>query len=76
MKEKRKFSYKEQREGETISQDIEKAEQVIEQSEGKRQTACVDFTLLQDITNQLADANAKYEKLIERWSYLEEIASS
>ncbi|MGB2870578.1 ABC-F family ATP-binding cassette domain-containing protein [Psychrobacillus psychrotolerans] len=75
-KEKRKFSYKEQREWETISQDIEKAEQLIEQLEGKMQAAGADFTLLQDITNQLADANAKYEKLIERWSYLEEIASS
>ena len=75
-KEKRKFSYKEQREWETISQDIEKTEQLIEQFEGKMQAAGADFTLLQDITNQLADANAKYEKLIERWSYLEEIASS
>lgn len=75
-KEKRKFSYKEQREWETISQDIEKTEQLIEQLEGKMQVAGADFTLLQDITNQLADANAKYEKLIERWSYLEEIASS
>ncbi|MEK5206958.1 ABC-F family ATP-binding cassette domain-containing protein [Psychrobacillus sp. FSL H8-0510] len=75
-KEKRKFSYKEQREWETISQDIEKTEQLIEQLEGKMQAAGADFTLLQDITNQLADANAKYEKLIERWSYLEEIASS
>ncbi|MGB3103082.1 MAG: ABC-F family ATP-binding cassette domain-containing protein, partial [Psychrobacillus psychrotolerans] len=71
-KEKRKFSYKEQREWETISQDIEKTEQLIEQLEGKMQAAGADFTLLQDITNQLADANAKYEKLIERWSYLEE----
>lgn len=75
-KEKRKFSYKEQREWETISQDIEKAEQLIEQLEGKMQAAGADFTLLQDITNQLADANAKYEKLIERWSYLEGMASS
>lgn len=75
-KEKRKFSYKEQREWETISQDIEKTEQLIEQLEGKMQAAGADFTLLQDITNQLADANAKYEKLIERWSYLEGMASS
>lgn len=76
IKEKKKFSYKEQREWETIGQEIERAEQLIEQLEGKMQTAGSDFTLLQDITNELAEANAKYEELIERWSYLEEIASS
>ena len=75
-KEKRKFSYKEQREWETIGQEIEKTEQLIEQLESKMQTAGSDFTLLQDATNELAEANTKYEKLIERWSYLEEIASS
>ena len=75
-KEKRKFSYKEQREWEAIGQDIEKTEKLIEQLEGKMQIAGSDFTLLQDVTNELAEANAKYEKLIERWSYLEEIASS
>lgn len=40
------------------------------------QTAGSDFTLLQTITNELAEANTKYEQLIERWSYLDEIASS
>ncbi|WP_277584319.1 ABC-F family ATP-binding cassette domain-containing protein [Psychrobacillus antarcticus] len=75
-KEKKKFTYKEQREWETIGQEIEKTEQLIQQLEGKMQTAGADFTLLQDATNELAEANGKYEKLIERWSYLEEIASS
>lgn len=75
-KEKKKFSYKEQREWETIGQEIEQTEQLIEQLEQKMQTAGSDFTLLQEITNELEEANSKYEQLIERWSYLEEIASS
>jgi len=76
IKEKKKFSFKEQREWETISQEIEKTEKLIEELESKMENAGADFTQLQDITNELAEANAKYEKLIERWSYLEEIASS
>ena len=76
IKEKKKFSFKEQREWESISQEIEETEKLIEALESKMENAGADFTQLQDITNELAEANTKYEKLIERWSYLEEIASS
>ncbi|MFB5086810.1 ABC-F family ATP-binding cassette domain-containing protein [Psychrobacillus sp. PGGUH221] len=75
-KEKKKLSYKEQREFETISVDIEKVEKLIAEIEEKLSKAGTDFTLLQELTEQLDKENEKYEQLIERWSYLEELASS
>ena len=70
------MSYKEQREWETIGEEIEKTEQLIAELEEKILTAGSDFTLLQELTDKLEQANSTYEQLIERWSYLEEIASS
>lgn len=75
-KEKKKLTYKEQREWDTISEDIEKTEKLIEELEQKLLTTGSDFTSLQQLTEQLDQANEVYEKLIERWSYLEEIVSS
>ncbi|MER2237734.1 MAG: ABC-F family ATP-binding cassette domain-containing protein, partial [Psychrobacillus sp.] len=75
-KEKKKLTYKEQREWDTISEDIEKTERLIEELEQKLLTTGSDFTSLQQLTEQLDQANEVYEKLIERWSYLEEIVSS
>ncbi|TQR20729.1 ABC-F family ATP-binding cassette domain-containing protein [Psychrobacillus vulpis] len=76
VKEKKKLTYKEQREWETISDEIEKTEQSIGELEEKVLNAGSDFTLLQQLTEQLENENEKYEQLIERWSYLEEIVSS
>lgn len=75
-KEKKKLSYKEQREFETISVDIEKVEKLIAEIEEKLSKAGSDFTLLQELTEQLDKENEKYEQLIERWSFLEELAST
>ncbi|SES09300.1 ABC-F family ATP-binding cassette domain-containing protein [Psychrobacillus sp. OK032] len=75
-KEKKKMSYKEQREWDTIGEEIEKTEQLITELEEKILTTGSDFTLLQELTDKLEQANSTYEQLIERWSYLEEIASS
>ena len=75
-KEKKKLSYKEQREWETIGADIEKVEVLIAELEEKLSKTGSDYTLLQDLTKQLDEANETYEHLIERWSYLEEITSS
>ncbi|MEK4485537.1 ABC-F family ATP-binding cassette domain-containing protein [Psychrobacillus sp. FSL H8-0484] len=76
MKEKKKLSYKEQREWESIGAEIEKTEQLIVELEEKVLTTGSDFTLLQELTDKIEQANKTYEQLIERWSYLEEIASS
>ena len=75
MKEKKKLTYKEQREWESIGKEIEITEQLIADLEQKVLKAGSDFTLLQETTAQLEQANKQYEQLIERWSYLEEITS-
>ena len=73
--EKKKLSFKEQKEWETIADEIADVEQKIEQTEAEIATAGSDFTKLQQLTEQLDQFNARYEHLIERWSYLEEIVN-
>lgn len=74
--EKKRLSFKEQKEWETIATDIEKTEQAIEQTEAEIATCGADFTRLQQLTAQLDELNAQYEHYIERWSYLEDIVNS
>ncbi|MGM9943458.1 MAG: ATP-binding cassette domain-containing protein, partial [Lysinibacillus sp.] len=73
--EKKKLSFKEQKEWETIADDIAKVEEHIMQTEEAISTAGADFTKLQELTAKLDELNARYEVLIERWSYLEEIVN-
>ncbi len=73
--EKKKLSFKEQKEWETIASDIEKVEQQIMQAEEGIASAGSDFTKLQQLTQELDELNARYEYLIERWSYLDEIVN-
>lgn len=73
--DKKKLSFKEQKEWETISDDIEKTETAIMVAEEGIANAGSDFTMLQELTAKLDELNAKYEYLIERWSYLEEIVN-
>ena len=73
--EKKKLSFKEQKEWETIADDIAKVEEDIMQTEEAISTAGADFTKLQELTAKLDELNASYEVLIERWSYLEEIVN-
>ena len=71
--DKKKLSFKEQKEWESITDDIAKVEEDIMQTEEAISTAGADFTKLQNLTAQLDELNERYEFLIERWSYLEEI---
>ena len=73
--EKKKLSFKEQKEWESIADDIAKVEEKIEAAEAGIARAGSDFTLLQNLTAELDELNAQYELLIERWSYLEEIVN-
>ncbi|MCH7321400.1 ABC-F family ATP-binding cassette domain-containing protein [Solibacillus sp. MA9] len=73
--EKKKLSFKEQKEWETISDDIAKMEEKIMQTEEEISTAGSDFTRLQQLTGDLETYNNEYEQLIERWSYLDEIVN-
>ena len=73
--EKKKLSFKEQKEWETISDDIAKVEEAITTTEEEIATAGSDYTKLQALTEKLDQLNQEYERLIERWSYLDEIVN-
>lgn len=73
--QKKKLSFKEQKEWETIEDDIAKVEEAIIDKEERIAAAGSDFTLLQNLTAELDDLNAKYEHLIERWEYLQDIVN-
>lgn len=72
---KKKLSFKEQKEWETIEDDIAKVEEAIMNAEEGISGAGADFTLLQQLTAELDELNAKYEHLIERWEYLQDIVN-
>lgn len=73
--EKKKLSFKEQKEWETIADTIAQVEGKIMTAEDEISTAGSDFTKLQQLTSDLEKLNQEYEQLIERWSYLDEIAN-
>lgn len=73
--QKKKLSFKEQKEWETIEEDIAQVEEAIMEAEDGISNAGSDFTLLQNLTAELEELNAKYELLIERWEYLQNIVN-
>ncbi|MER2028969.1 MAG: ABC-F family ATP-binding cassette domain-containing protein [Solibacillus sp.] len=73
--DKKKLSFKEQKEWETITDTIAQVEERIMNAEDEISTAGSDFTKLQQLTSDLEKLNQEYEQLIERWSYLDEIAN-
>ncbi len=74
--QKKKPSYKEQKEWETIDEDIAKIEAEIMATEKEVESAGADFEKLQLATTQLDQLNKQYNLLIERWSYLQDILGS
>lgn len=74
--QKKKPSYKEQKEWETIDADIAKIEAEIIAAEKEVEFAGADFEKLQLATTQLDQLNNQYNLLIERWSYLQDIMGS
>ena len=74
QKEKKlKFSFKEQREFDTIDEDIASLEAAIEENQAAQMAAGSDFTKLQELTDQLAELEAQLEYKTERWMYLTEL---
>ncbi|RND00828.1 ABC-F family ATP-binding cassette domain-containing protein [Lysinibacillus halotolerans] len=73
--EKKKLSFKEQKEWETISDDIAKVEEQILQTEEDISNAGADYTKLQQLTEAIDELNKEYERLIERWTYLDDIVN-
>ena len=70
---KLKFSFKEQREFDTIDEDIATLEKRIEENQKAQMDAGSDFTRLQELTDQLAELEAQLEYKTERWMYLTEL---
>ena len=74
-KRKLQFSYKEQKEYETIEQDIADMEQQIADLEASIPNYASDFVKLQEINQKTEEAKAALEEKMDRWMYLEELAS-
>lgn len=74
-KRKLKFSYKEQKEYETIEQDIADMEQQIANLEASIPNYASDFVKLQEINQKTEELKAALEEKMDRWMYLEELAA-
>jgi ABC transport system ATP-binding/permease protein len=73
---KKKMTYKEKKEWEEIDELIAITEESIEIVAGEMESAGSDFSKVQELMNRAAQLNEKLEQLIERWSYLAEIAEN
>ncbi|WP_433943719.1 ABC-F family ATP-binding cassette domain-containing protein [Paenibacillus sp. SN-8-1] len=73
-KEKVKFSYNEQREYEAIDGLVEAAEQKITDLANAMEQASSDAARLQELMREQQEAEAELERLMERWTYLNELA--
>ena len=69
-----KFSYKEQKEYETIDDEIASLEQKIEELDEQMMQYATNSAKLSEITEQKEDAEAALEEKMERWVYLNDLA--
>lgn len=72
---KLKFSYKEQREYETIEDDIADLEKKIEQLDADMAANATNSLKLGELLNEKEQTEALLEEKMERWEYLEELAA-
>ena len=73
--QKLKFSYKEQRDYETIEAEIAKIEDRIASLDNEMEAAASDFVKLNQLTAEKDEAEAALDEKMERWMYLEELAA-
>ena len=71
---KLKFSYKEQREFETIESDIEELETKIADLEAEMMANASSYGKLSDLTKEKEETETLLEQKMERWEYLTELA--
>lgn len=69
-----KFTYKEQKEYETIDGDIEKLEKRIAQLDEQIEAAATQYGKLNELMKEKAEAEASLEYSMERWVYLNDLA--
>ena len=72
--QKLKFSYKEQREFDTIDQDIADLEDAIAQCDEAIAASGADFVALQEAMTKKEQLEAQLEEKMERWVYLNDLA--
>lgn len=70
---KLKFSYKEQREYETIEQDIADLEEKIEQLDAEIVKVATDFVKLNKLSKEKEETQALLDEKMDRWMYLEDL---
>ena len=70
---KLKFSFKEQREYETIDEDLARLEEAIRQCEAEQADCGSDYVKLQEIQERQQALEAQLEEKTERWVYLNEL---
>lgn len=73
--QKLKFSYKEQRDYETIEAEIAELEEKIAGLDKEMEASASDFVKLNQLTAEKDEAEAALEEKMERWVYLEELAA-
>ncbi len=71
---KLKFSYKEQKEYETIEADISSLEEKIDSLEKEMAKNSSDFVKLNTLSQEKEEAETELLEKMERWEYLEELA--
>jgi ATP-binding cassette subfamily F protein uup len=74
VREKLKFTFKEQREYEGIDEQIELSEQHLADLSVKMEAAFADSARLQELVEQQRQGEVELERLMERWTYLNELA--
>lgn len=75
-KAKTKFSYKEQREYDTIEQVIENLEQELNLIQTEMEQCGSDYVKLQTLTDRQQETSARLEERMERWAELTEMAEA
>ncbi len=70
---KLKFTFKEQREYETIESDIAALENRLSELDGEMSAAGSDYVKLQALTEEQTAVNARLEEKMERWIYLTDL---
>ncbi|BBH22716.1 multidrug ABC transporter ATP-binding protein [Paenibacillus baekrokdamisoli] len=69
-----KMTYKEQKEFDTIDEDIAKAEEALQLLHQRMEAANSDSMLLQQIIKEQQELEAKLEHYMDRWAFLNELA--
>ena len=69
-----KFTYKEQREFETIDADIAALEEQIKQVQAEQAEKATDYAALQELQSRQEELEAALEGKMERWVYLNDLA--